>query len=590
MISLPKDENSSPAECSHGPGYLMRLHVLGAFALFSLDDRNVTPRGRKVQALLALLALAPRGQRTRVWLRDKLWSESNEKNSALSLRQTVFELRKSLGDWADHVLTVDRNAIALCLDKMWVDVRAIRENPALFWELQLTVDTDLLEGCDIVDEEFEDWLMMERQIWRETAEKIQSSPAPEPVAQTVLSKPANHLPQPGLEVEPIYSLGFLPSIQHGCDAHAMHLADYILEGVARNLKEFQPLRILDFRNAESQNRATPGSGETDFFIRVRTLQIHKSITVTLLLFRASHMSMEWGQSIQMNVDELLEDSFPVLSGFIAQNVDRLAKYVFDERRRPQDPKLAGLSAGYTALNLMFKLDETALTNATGLLETAYQDSPNSIYPALQSYASSFILGENLGELGRDAAASTRDIVKSTLEDNPFNSISLACLGHVMGFVFRDHEAAGELLTRALNLNESQAFVWDHYALHKLYSGDFETAYDAAKRAVYLGAYSPISYSYDTTLMMAATMIGRHGEAIVAGQRALGKQPRFSAAMRYLIVNYGHTGRLTEAREVMARMLSQDHDFLDVQVQKERFRLVDRGAEKLVLEGISRAID
>ena len=31
--------------------------------------------------------------------------------------------------------------------------------------------------------------------------------------------------------------------------------------------------------------------------------------------------------------------------------------------------------------------------------------------------------------------------------------------------------AHELLERAVRLNPAQAFAWDHYALHKLYTGD-----------------------------------------------------------------------------------------------------------------------
>ncbi|MCE8441084.1 SARP family transcriptional regulator, partial [Rhodovulum sulfidophilum] len=55
-----------------------RLHLLGALCLTDAEGRDFTPKSRKAQALLALLALSPRGTRTRIWLRDKLWSESDE--------------------------------------------------------------------------------------------------------------------------------------------------------------------------------------------------------------------------------------------------------------------------------------------------------------------------------------------------------------------------------------------------------------------------------------------------------------------------------------------------------------------------------
>lgn len=568
---------------------LSKLYVLGPLGLVANDGRSLTPRGKKAQGLLALLALAPRGQRTRVWLRDKLWSESDEKKSSSSLRQTVFEIKKDLGEFADHILQIDRHSIGLKLNNLWIDLHAVKDDLGVCGELGITPETELLEGCDVVDEEFEQWLSMERQIWADIADQI-----PEKAVRA--GQVANRGEGAGLPavgdtgelLSPIYSLGFLPNIQHGCDEYTQHVADYVLEGVAKNLKEFQPIQIFDFRDSTQHSSNLTSACETEYFVRVRAMQVQRQITLTLFLYKTSQMSLEWSQTIQMDVDELLSQDFPVLAGFISQNVDRLAKSVFEDRPFQNDPAVAARRAGYTALNLMFKLDETALLNSCDLLETAHQKSPSSIYPALQSYVTSFLTGENLGELKSDAAIQTREIVKSTLEGNPFNSIALACLSHVMGYVFRDHDVAHELIERAIKLNDSQAFVWDHLALHKIYTGDFEAAYEAARKAVYIGAYSPISYSYDTTLSMAATMVGKHGEAIVAGQNALSKQPRFTAAMRYLIANLGHAGRFEEAQEIYSKLLKVDPDFADRQVQQERFRLSNPFAEDLVLKGISEA--
>mgnify|MGYP001826427234 FL=1 len=103
-------EPTAPIQASSALG---RLHLLGPIVLSDMHGNDCTPPGRNAQALIALLALSPRGTRTRAWIRDKLWSDSTDERSSSSLRQTVFEIKKSLGDFADTYLAIDRYSIQL---------------------------------------------------------------------------------------------------------------------------------------------------------------------------------------------------------------------------------------------------------------------------------------------------------------------------------------------------------------------------------------------------------------------------------------------------------------------------------------------
>lgn len=567
------------------PEKIARIYVLGTMSVFANGDTSVTPRGKKARALLALLAMAPRGQRTRVWLRDKLWSMSDERKSSTNLRQTVFELRRDLGQCASQALIIDRTTLGINLSCVWVDVREIAERPDLFRELGLSPDTQLLEGLDVGDEEFEDWLQMERQIWSDKATSFATAapqmPAPRP-RPAVAREPERSVIQEPL---PAFSLGYLPNIQHGCDPNTQHLADYILEGIAKNLRELEPIAIFDFRDTTMQSDSLRNACEAEYYVRIRTLQLRDMISITFFLYRAVNMGLEWSQSIQSSLGDVLDNNGGLISGFISQNVDRLVQSLFAGSRMAPRGLESSNSVGFAALNMMFRLDDAALANSSSLLENANRERPNSIYPALQSYLLSFKVGENLGKVEQGETALVRKLITSTVGEAPFNSMSLACLGHVMGYVFKDHVVAAELLELALRLNPDQAFVWDHYALHKLYIGDRDAAFAASKRAVQLGAYSPLRFSYDTTLCMAATLSGNFETAVIAGRSALGKQPRFAAALRYLTASYGHLGRIEEARETCERLLQIDPDFEHPEVRRQRFRIVNAEAEDFVLSGI-----
>ena len=149
-------------------------------------------------------------------------------------------------------------------------------------------------------------------------------------------------------------------------------------------------------------------------------------------------------------------------------------------------------------------------------------------------------------------------------------VALACYGHVLGYVFQEHALAGKVLERAVAQNPSQAFAWDHLALHKLYCGDYDHALQFAQKATQLGAYSPLSYSYDTTLSMAATLAGDYGRATVAGLSAMQKQPRFKASLRYLMIAQSALGQRDAAEQTRDRLLRADPDFIRPDVRLVRF--------------------
>ena len=550
---------------------VLQLYILGPFQLCDGSNHPITLRNRKAQALLALLAMAPRGERTRVWLRDKLWSHSDEHRSSNNLRQTLFEIRRDLGPIADRALNFGGQTISFKPGRFWIDHAAILENPVEFTRLGLTAETELLEGFDIGDPEFEDWLSLERGNWADRAEVLGDQPSLPAILSFGDTTPANR------PAHSQTSLALMRSVLHGSDQLGVHLADRVMEGIAGSLKELQPVRILDLRDHSGSIEDLAASASTEFYCRLRLLRIGDSVTLTLFLHRVSQMAMEWSQSIQCRLDDLIAYDGQVLQGFISQSVDRLARTLIDAIPA-EDTQSDMRRSGYTALNLIFRLDETALEHALEILRPG--DSLQSgLHAALRAYAASVRVGDNIGHLTDAARAALRRESIEEMSGNPFNSVALACCGHVLGYVLQEHEAAGQLLERAVRLNPAQAFAWDHYALHKMYTGDYSAARAAAERAVSLGASSPFSYSYQTTLAMTATLAGDYDRAIMAGRSALQKQPRYNPALRYLMVAHSARGERDKAEALRDRLLLNDPNFRDEEVQKLRFgrRVIETAA-------------
>src|SRR6056297_616474 len=127
------------------------LRLAGPFRVETPTRTDVTARGRRAQAILAILALSPQGLRSRRWLQDKLWSDRPQPQAAASLRQELSALKRHFEAVDLDILDIARDTVGLRPGAACLDLG--RDDAAT---------SELLEGFDIGDPEFEDWLRLER--------------------------------------------------------------------------------------------------------------------------------------------------------------------------------------------------------------------------------------------------------------------------------------------------------------------------------------------------------------------------------------------------------------------------------------------
>jgi DNA-binding SARP family transcriptional activator len=108
---------------------VFRMYLLGPFSLVDGKGKSATPKSQKAQAILAMLALSARGSRSRVWLRDKLWSDRSEDQAAASLRQALLDIHKALGSARDLIIA-DKNTVWLDMDRIALDTEVVRTRSA----------------------------------------------------------------------------------------------------------------------------------------------------------------------------------------------------------------------------------------------------------------------------------------------------------------------------------------------------------------------------------------------------------------------------------------------------------------------------
>jgi DNA-binding SARP family transcriptional activator len=168
--------------------------------------------GRKERALLAVLAMPPGQPRSRAKIASLLWSDRGDKQAHDSLKQAVLRLRKAFG--CQHPLPVVTDRASLTLDRaeVVVDVQEFEElmgegTPGALARATTLYGGDLLDGLDIRDPGFEEWLLFERQRLRNLAR--------EALARLLDRYMANHAyDQAGVTARRLLALDTLQEIAH----------------------------------------------------------------------------------------------------------------------------------------------------------------------------------------------------------------------------------------------------------------------------------------------------------------------------------------------------------------------------------------
>src|SRR5262249_48503035 len=151
----------------------LTLRLFGGFQA-RFGERGLTFPTRKAQALLAYLAIRPEEKYTRNKLASMFWGSAVKEQARQSLRQSLSALRSALAPFEPRILVVEGDQVTLNQPAIDVDVveferlasrRAARD---LEQAAALYVG-DLLDGIDVSEESFEEWLRSERGRLRETA-------------------------------------------------------------------------------------------------------------------------------------------------------------------------------------------------------------------------------------------------------------------------------------------------------------------------------------------------------------------------------------------------------------------------------------
>jgi adenylate cyclase len=144
----------------------LNLQLFGGFEARTPDGATLSFPTKKTKALLAYLAAHEGKSHSRSSLAGLLWGNSAEEQARASLRQTLAYLRKALAPTGrehlvvkDDVISVD--AASVEVDAVVVENLAADGDPDGLERLCDLYQGEFLNGLDLREEEFNDWLRVE---------------------------------------------------------------------------------------------------------------------------------------------------------------------------------------------------------------------------------------------------------------------------------------------------------------------------------------------------------------------------------------------------------------------------------------------
>ena len=150
---------------------ITKIQTLGAFSIQNPEKGELSIGSKKNKGLLGYICTKPGLSIAREQVLSLLWSDRSRDQAVKSLRTELYKLRKECNEFDPSFLKIDRYTIALVREHVLTDISQFEDYLAcnstedLVKAIKL-YKGDFLESLHIVDPEFEEWVDVMRQKYR----------------------------------------------------------------------------------------------------------------------------------------------------------------------------------------------------------------------------------------------------------------------------------------------------------------------------------------------------------------------------------------------------------------------------------------
>ncbi|MGH1359323.1 MAG: hypothetical protein ACRBC3_11205 [Burkholderiaceae bacterium] len=537
-----------------------RLGVLGGFSLTGPHGNSLAPRNKKECALLAMLALSSRQRRSRSWLQSRLWGDSSPRRSAANLRQALLNIRH-LPDPAGSIIESSRTEIWLNPDRVEL------EHQSALRESGLPLAGEVLEGMDIAEEPFEEWLSNIRQ-WYQRPRRAASS--------------QNSLSEHRFDSTPatptfLFQMPVADSTPQTLDA-ANHLLDHLIDGA----RTFSGALLEDRRNismAEDIDLRRPTPLDCEITLRLRREGgLHMGY---LMVTRIADRRVLWNTRVEFSARRGAKHSER-----FARTTQLFIDFLINKEQRLAGIESAGDNAGLAvgvALTGLFTPGRFDMATVRRYLDTAIGTQPSGLQFALRAMTSLYQFGDRKADSDVESAISAD--LRAAQQLDPSNAVIHALSGQVAGFYRLSPGVALDHTATAIALAPNNPICQVMRATSLLYAGEQSKAYSLALQARQAGRTTFVQPVVESICCMAAALSGQFQQSIVHGELAIEGAPEFRPPLLHLLGSYAHLKQGEEAIRIREKLKKRDPDFSAELLASPEYPLASHASRQFVVDGM-----
>jgi hypothetical protein len=520
-------------------GGLFTISMRGPLEVRAPDGADLTPHGTKAQALIAVLA-EHKGRRSRRWLEALLWSNSAPEKASGSLRQVLREIRRAFG--------VHRDLLQSDLLMVWLDPNRFTtdlEKPSSAGSRHC----DVLEGLDVRDPEFEDWLCAFRQR-HEVQVPATNIPSTVPESQILLTCTTS-------------------ALATGPDALISRI---IADQVGRNIGE-----RLSFSKVASGPRPPrkeqlygdtgPPSANIEIQCNVSREAGRGVVYLQIIHSRNGRVLFSGFRRGELGGDLLAEDLVSALAHEAAV------------RTLSQLPQAIGLGVGQAtatgfcnlALRKLWTFEAAKVAEAEPLLRQAYDIDGNGIYLAWIAFIRMARVIERNEHPDAAFLEEVDCLLREALELAPDNAMVLALIALTRALLFNDLEAGVGMASDALQLNSGNLLARQALAVAGSARGDTVQAHRLSVFCRSAVGTDQGRHLWDLYHALICLADGRIDEAMAAAQLATVRCPNFVAPRRLLLALHAWRDDVDAVEKHLAALARLEPGFtLDAYLRDESY--------------------
>ena len=526
---------------------VLQLHA-DVDVFLSNSDVNLRPRAKKGRALIAMIALSERYILSRKIAAATLWSSLDRIEGLARLRDTIYHVRKAIGEAGHSIIRVERDTISFVSDLVQVKIKSSTGSNS--GQRDPTWD---LVNLNNLDPALDRWLFQSRDHSFHDMElgTINNDGLP-----SASSRVSSQTQRPSVLISNFETIG------RTLDEHAGRM---LSEEIGSSLARLRWIRTI-MQVAPGQDR--PFNSEVSLKIADYRLtgflqQDEEGYRCSLKLTDLGEGSNTvWSASFSGNGPFTIDSQMRVANSAAARLDSELLMIVAERQTsRLVTRKNDAFGLVLQAVPAIYRLErEPFLRAGRGLEQAIAADRDFAMAHSWLAYWHIFLVGQGWASHASQSLTRAGEAANRAIMLDPKDARGVTVAGHVKAFLHRSLDEAATLHELAIQLNPALPLAWHFLGMTHAYAGRLDKAYECITRCGELAPGDPHAFFAEGALGIVHLLQHRHESAVTLGRRVTERHPHFTSAYKSYLAALGHLGQKREAASVLQRLKALEPRF------------------------------